>query len=58
MNVWNEQECVGSMDESDICCSSYNTGLFAAVQEMGDIKAMYCGHDHNNDFSGNTPGRY
>ena len=52
MALWNEHECLGTMGESDVCCSSYNTGLFAAAKEMGDIKAMFCGHDHSNDYSG------
>ena len=29
-----------------------NSGLFAAAYERGDVKAIICGHDHINAFSG------
>jgi hypothetical protein len=29
-----------------------NTGMFAAIAEMGDVKGVFAGHDHNNDFIG------
>lgn len=29
-----------------------NTGLFAAAVEKGNMKAMFCGHDHLNDYYG------
>ncbi len=31
-------------------CSKYNSGLFIQMKELGDIKAIICGHDHNNDY--------
>lgn len=37
---------------SPICCSKLNSGLFAACLQRGDVKAIFCGHDHKNDFSG------
>ena len=27
-----------------------NSGEFLAMREIGDVQAMVCGHDHNNDF--------
>jgi hypothetical protein len=30
--------------------SAINSGLFAAVLERGDVKAIVNGHDHVNDF--------
>jgi len=32
-------------------CSSANTGLVAALAAAG-VRALYCGHDHDNDFVG------
>lgn len=55
MNLWNFKTIVGSKNE-DICCSSVNTGLFAAMLEMNNIRATFCGHDHNNDMSGDYMG--
>lgn len=37
---------------SPICCSKLNSGLFSACLQRGDVKAIFCGHDHKNDFSG------
>ena len=28
-----------------------NTGMFAAMKEMGDIMGIFVGHDHDNDYS-------
>ena len=53
MDVWNTQVTEGIMDEGTICCSSYNTGFFESVLKMKDIIAIYCGHDHKNDYQGN-----
>ncbi|MCR5150564.1 MAG: metallophosphoesterase family protein [Clostridiales bacterium] len=30
----------------------FNSGLFNAVVERGDVKTIVCGHDHINDFDG------
>lgn len=35
-----------------VCCSSVNTGLFSAMKEMGDMRSVHCGHDHDNDYYG------
>lgn len=53
----NPEECKfeGRKDES-ICCSVMNTGLFMACLQRGDIKGIFCGHDHLNDFSGEVFG--
>lgn len=32
------------------CSSLYNSGLVANFKEMGDVEAIVCGHDHDNDF--------
>jgi len=55
MNLWNTKYLYGSRHE-DICCSSVNTGLFSAILMNKNIKATFCGHDHNNDFHGDYNG--
>mmetsp|Transcript_126548 Transcript_126548/g.252952 ORF Transcript_126548/g.252952 Transcript_126548/m.252952 type:complete len:426 (+) Transcript_126548:29-1306(+) len=49
--AWNNLsiEVNGTRGE-DICCGSVNTGLFAAIKEVGNIWGVFHGHDHNNDF--------
>ncbi|MBR0144745.1 MAG: metallophosphoesterase [Clostridia bacterium] len=39
-----------------IGCPVLNTGLFAAFLERGDVKGVFFGHDHLNDFSGTLCG--
>jgi hypothetical protein len=36
----------------DVCFSPLNSGIFRACVERGDVKGIFCGHDHWNDFSG------
>ncbi|MCI1778760.1 MAG: metallophosphoesterase family protein [Bacteroidales bacterium] len=37
--------------EEAVSCPAVNSGLWASMKEMGDVEAMFAGHDHNNDFS-------
>ena len=30
--------------------SKVNSGLFVSMKEMGDVQAIVCGHDHDNDY--------
>lgn len=39
-----------------VCASEINSGLFAALLERGDIKAVVNGHDHVNDYMVNYGG--
>ena len=34
-----------------VCAPAINTGLFAAMQECGDIMGTFAGHDHINDYA-------
>lgn len=45
----------GSKGE-DICAPEVASGLFQAVYERGDVKGIFCGHDHVNDFEGTYMG--
>lgn len=40
----------GSRTEPN-CSPALNTGFFAAAKEMDDIRAMFVGHDHDNDYA-------
>lgn len=31
---------------------AFNSGIYAAAQERGDVRGMYCGHDHINTYKG------
>lgn len=34
-----------------VCCAKFSSGLFANFLELGDVKAVFAGHDHNNDYA-------
>jgi 3',5'-cyclic AMP phosphodiesterase CpdA len=53
--VWDTETCYGSKHEN-VCCAPVNSGLFAAMVEMGDVIGTFCGHDHVNDYRGNLHG--
>ena len=42
---------VGELNEP-VSSGPFNSGLFAAMQERGDVKGVFVGHDHINDFEG------
>lgn len=44
-------EIVGHYDEH-IACSSVFSGVLDTFKSVGDIKAVFIGHDHKNDFCG------
>lgn len=37
-------------------CAKIHSTLFAAVQERGDVKGIFCGHDHINNYVGEWHG--
>jgi 3',5'-cyclic AMP phosphodiesterase CpdA len=37
----------------DECPGPFNSGLLAALQERGDVKGVFVGHDHVNNYTGN-----
>ncbi len=39
----------GERNEEE-CTQILNTGLFNKILEMGDVKAIFVGHDHTNDY--------
>jgi hypothetical protein len=46
---------VGERNE-DECPGPFNSGLFAAALHRGDVRGIFVGHDHINDYAGNYYG--
>ncbi|GGM35622.1 metallophosphoesterase family protein [Promicromonospora citrea] len=42
----NEEECPGP----------FNSGMFSAIRHRGDVRGVFCGHDHVNTYSGDYYG--
>ena len=42
----------GVLQDVGISSPSVNSGFFTAMVEAGDVKAVFTGHDHLNDFCG------
>lgn len=53
--VWDHHTCYGYKHEA-VCCPRVNTGLFAAMHEMGDVLGTFVGHDHIDDYEGDLYG--
>ncbi len=52
--MWDTATCRGSRYES-IAFQGKDTGLFTAIRDSG-VSAMFCGHDHINDYEGTWEG--
>lgn len=46
-----ETDMYGEKREA-VCCSELNSGLFMACLERGDVKGIFCGHEHMNAYHG------
>ena len=46
-----ETDMYGEKREA-VCCSELNSGLFTACLERGDVKGIFCGHEHMNAYHG------
>ncbi|XP_004487999.1 probable inactive purple acid phosphatase 28 isoform X1 [Cicer arietinum] len=49
------KEIVGRFQEG-VACSRVNSPVLQTFVSMGDVKAVFIGHDHKNDFCGNLDG--
>jgi hypothetical protein len=38
--------------QEEVACSTVNSGVLGTLASMGDVKAVFLGHDHLNDFCG------
>jgi hypothetical protein len=45
-------DVIGEKNES-VCPGPFNSGLFTAMLQRGDVKGVFVGHDHVNNFVGN-----
>ncbi|GAB6393836.1 MAG: metallophosphatase [Bacteroidales bacterium] len=45
-----EAVLIGTRKETS-CPPELNSGLFAAIKEMGDVMGTFVGHDHDNDYA-------
>ncbi len=55
--VRNRSACkIDGLQWEDVAYSPLNSGLFAACLQRGDVKGIFCGHDHENDFRGTYAG--
>ena len=43
---------MSGIKHEEVCCPKLNSGLFAAMVEMGDVMGTFVGHDHDNDYCG------
>lgn len=46
----NREQVVGVKREP-VCAPVINSGMFAALCEMGSVRGWFCGHDHDSDYS-------
>lgn len=37
--------------KENVCCPALNSGLFTSLREKGDVKGVFFGHDHDNDYA-------
>jgi hypothetical protein len=54
-NAVNKHNIVGERNEEE-CPGPINSGMFSAMLERGDVKGVFCGHDHVNTYMGNYYG--
>lgn len=51
----NEENFIRGSKGENVCCTSFDSGLFEEMKKAG-ISAAYFGHDHNNNFAVNIDG--
>ena len=53
--VWDYRECKGQNNEG-VCHTEFNDGLFAVMARGRNMKGIFVGHDHINDYEGELHG--
>lgn len=48
-------QIVGERNE-DECPGPFNSGMFSAILDRGDVRGVFCGHDHVNTYVGDYYG--
>eukprot|EP01132_Coremiostelium_polycephalum_P005825 gene5825-7249_t len=57
IDLWNNYQVWGDFGDSGSCCFYTDFSKFVdTMVEIGDIKGLYFGHDHRNDYHGNYHG--
>ncbi len=51
----NSTGIIGARHENE-CPSPVNSGMFSALVDRGDVRGVYCGHDHVNNYVGRWRG--
>lgn len=51
----NKVKIIGARHEPEMP-SPVNSGMFAAIADRGDVRGIYCGHDHVNNYVGRWRG--
>lgn len=49
--VTDEGAALYGVRKEKVCSPVLNSGLFASMKEMGDVKGVFVGHDHDNDYA-------
>lgn len=47
---------IDGVKNEDVYYGSFNSGIYGAVRDRGDVLGIYCGHDHINSYKGNYHG--
>lgn len=53
--AWTNGKAKGSRNEAE-CTQKIDRGLFSTLLEMGDVRGVFVGHDHTNDYFGSVNG--
>ncbi|MCM8710225.1 hypothetical protein M2651_04185 [Clostridium sp. SYSU_GA19001] len=53
--AWDSGNAVGERNEEE-SAPKVNSGLFNEVLKSGDVKGIFVGHDHTNDYIGELNG--
>ena len=43
---------IDGVKNEDVYYGSFNSGIYGAVRDRGDVLGIYCGHDHINSYKG------
>jgi len=54
--IMNQNSSMYGIRREAVCAPKLNSGMFAAFKECGDVKGVFVGHDHDNDFAINWQG--
>ncbi|MCM0647922.1 metallophosphoesterase family protein [Clostridium swellfunianum] len=49
--MWDSGAALGARNEEE-CSPKFNSGLFDELVKAGDVKGVFVGHDHINDYAG------